>query len=91
MRFPVTSEQEKSLLRNFLTFNKLSGVMFYDAGLPWDRDFSSTDIRQDIGLGLRFEVTILGFLEKLVNRFDIALPLNGKKDLHLWFDIKHVF
>ena len=90
-RFPLIEEREESILRNFFTFNRLNGVVFYDAGLPWDRHIDEDDIKSNIGLGLRFEVTVLGFFEKTFNRLDVAVPLEGSDDVHVWFEITHAF
>lgn len=91
-RFPLIDEREKSLLRNFMTFNRFNGVLFYDTGLSWDRQIHTGDIKQNIGFGFRWEITLLGFFEKTMNRLDIAVPVNeGEKDVHIWFDITHAF
>ena len=94
-RFPLVGEQEQSLLRNFFTFNRLNGAIFYETGVPWDDSFSSAKTQPDIGLGLRFEVTVLGFFEKTLNRLDFAYPLRndyrGKRTLQVCFNIMHAF
>lgn len=90
-RFPLIKEKEESFLRDFFTFNGLSGVVFFDAGLPWERQIETDNVKCDLGVGLRFEVTLLGFLEKTSNRVDVAFPLDGSKDLHLWFQITQAF
>lgn len=92
-RFPIIHEREDSLLRNFFTFNRLNGVVFFDAGLPWDKagDIKEDNIKTDVGVGLRFEVTILGFFEKTFNRLDVGFPLDGSANPHVWFEITHAF
>jgi outer membrane translocation and assembly module TamA len=78
-------------LRNFFTFNRLNGVIFYDAGLPWNRQIDMGRIVSDVGVGLRVEVTVLGFFEKATNRIDIAVPLESPHDVHAWFEVTHAF
>ena len=94
-RFPIIRDREDSLLRDFITFNRLNGVVFYEAGMPWDDevDFNSDNVKTDVGFGLRFEVTVLGFFEKTLNRIDVGLPLDGDGKLqpHIWFEITHAF
>lgn len=90
-RFPLIEEREESILRNFFTFNKLNGAVFYDAALPWDRDFDQADMKSNVGVGLRMEATVLGFFEKVFNRLDVAVPLESPHDVHVWFEITHAF
>jgi len=93
-RFNLIDEREDSFLRNFLTFNRMNAAVFYDAGTAWDRQCGKGDIKQDIGFGVDFEVTVLGFFEKTLNRFDVAVPTDGrgKNDgVRLTFDITHAF
>jgi hypothetical protein len=95
-RFPLIRRDQKSVVRNFFTFNRLHGAAFYDAGFPWDEHFSIDDVvrdvRSNVGLGLRFEVTVLGFFEKTINRLDAAVPIDGSnRHVHVWFEITHAF
>ena len=95
-RFPLIRRDEKSLVRNFFTFNRLHGAAFTDVGFPWDDHFSvkgvMDDVKLDVGAGLRFETTVMGFFEKTVNRLDVAVPVNGeKRHVHVWFEITQAF
>jgi outer membrane protein assembly factor BamA len=94
-RFPIVGEQEDSILRNFFTFNRLNGTAFYDRGVAWDNDYAHTKAKDDVGFGLRFEVTVLGFFEKVMNRLDFAYPLKkdeqGKRAVHVCFNIMQAF
>ena len=50
------------------------------------------DVKLDVGAGLRFETTVMGFFEKTVNRLDVAVPVNGeKRHVHVWFEITQAF
>jgi len=90
-RFPLIEAREDSILRNFFTFNRLNGALFYDAGIPWNSSFDEGEMKSNVGVGLRFEVTVLGFFEKVFNRLDVAVPLDGSEDVHVWFEITHAF
>ncbi len=92
-RFPIIKEREDSFLKNFFTFNRLNGVVFFEAGLPWDKrsDIDLDNVKTDVGFGVRFEVTVLGFFEKTFNRLDVGIPLNGEGVPHIWFEITNAF
>jgi outer membrane protein insertion porin family len=92
-RFPIIKEREDSFLKNFFTFNRLNGAAFFEAGLPWDkrRDIDLSNVKTDVGLGLRFEITVLGFFEKTFNRIDVGFPLDGKSVPHIWFEVTNAF
>jgi hypothetical protein len=90
-RFPIFSGKEHPLLYKILNFNKLSGVLFYDKGKLWEEHFKDSPYRDNIGFGLRMEVTALGFFEKLIITTDFAVPTDDTSKLRIWLQMGHAF
>lgn len=90
-RFPIIGQLDKSLLDRAMTFDKVSGVLFYDVG--------ETALRQElrpvvhgVGFGLRIDTVLFGFLERVNLRFDLAQPVYGAKGGPVfWFGFNQVF
>jgi hypothetical protein len=91
-RFPLASELKLYFMDNLFCLDKIQMVGFGDLGRVWYVDFSGTDFKKDVGLGLCFHFDVAGFLEKTVLRIDIAQAINEpKEDPHVWFGISQAF
>ena len=90
-RFPIIGQLGQSVFDRAVSFDKVSGVLFYDVG--------ETALRGDlrpvvhgVGFGLRVDTVLFGFLERVNLRFDIAQPIYGAKGGPLfWFGFDQVF
>ncbi len=91
-RFPIKEDLKIHALDNIFGLEKVSGVIFFDAGQAWFSDFSESRLRKDAGLGLRFHVDVGSFLEKVVVRMDVAKAINEPDDdVEFWFGVNHAF
>ena len=91
-RFPLKRDLKLYFIDNIFCLDKIQMVGFFDAGKAWFSDFSDTDFKKDVGIGLRMHVNLISFLEKAVVRFDAARPINdSKEDTHFWFGINQTF
>ena len=91
-RFPIKDEINCRFLDNIFNLNSLSGVIFFDIGKSWFGSFHSADFKKDAGLGLRFNIDLISFLEKVVVRLDIAQAIDEpKKNPQVWLGISHAF
>ena len=81
------------LFDNLLHFNEVGAVAFFDVGKSWYSGFDKYDFKKDAGLGLRFQINLGAFLEKIILRLDSAWPINDSKEEspRLWFGINHTF
>lgn len=91
-RLPLRREVKLYFLDNIFCLDKIQAVGFFDAGKAWYSSFKDAPFKKDLGLGLRFHFDLVGFLEKIILRIDLAQPINEpKEDPHLWFGISHSF
>lgn len=79
-RFPIAENLKLSCLDNILGLEKISGVVFADAGQVWFSSPSAFPWRTDAGVGLRFMVNIGSLFEKVIVRVDIAQAINDEDE-----------
>ncbi len=46
---------------------------------------------QALGIGLRLDVAVFGFVERSVLRFDLAKTVNADAPVQFWFGVQHPF
>jgi hypothetical protein len=52
----------------------------------------STDgVAHGVGVGLRLDVAVFGFVERTTLRFDVAKALNVDTGPQFWFGVQHPF
>ncbi|OGX40159.1 MAG: hypothetical protein A2984_02755 [Omnitrophica WOR_2 bacterium RIFCSPLOWO2_01_FULL_41_12] len=91
-RLDLAKDLNLNCCDHLLALKKIQGVAFFDIGKAWFRSFNNSDFKKDVGLGLRFHCDIVGFLERLIFRIDIAKALNEpKEEPHVWLGISHAF
>ncbi|MBI3602364.1 MAG: BamA/TamA family outer membrane protein [Candidatus Omnitrophica bacterium] len=91
-RFPLLDNLHLNTYDHALTLNKISGVVFFDAGRAWYDHYEDTHFHKDVGAGLRFHVSIGSFLENVMVRLDVAHAIaESKQDTHAWMGIDQAF
>ncbi|MFH1361018.1 MAG: M1 family aminopeptidase [Candidatus Omnitrophota bacterium] len=91
-RFPLMKDLNISFLDHIIRLDAISGVVFADIGQSWFEDIDDVSLKKDAGGGLRCEVSIGSFLEKVLVRMDVAQAINdSKEDTKVWFGINHSF
>ena len=91
-RFPLLDGLHVSSYDHVLTLKKISGAVFFDAGRAWYADYNNAHFHKDVGVGLRFHISIGSFLENVIVRLDIAHAIaESKQDTNTWLGIKQVF
>src|SRR5262249_53920222 len=69
----------------------LSGALFYDVGDAYTRGHSAGPVAHALGLGLRLDVALFGFVERSVLRLDLAKTVNASTPVQVWFGVQHPF
>lgn len=90
-RFPIIGQLDKSVFDRAVTFDKVSGVLFYDVGETAFKQ-ELRPVVHGVGFGLRVDTVLFGFLERVNLRFDVAQPVYGAKGGPVfWFGFNQVF
>ncbi len=91
-RYPLINEMSVYAVDRLVGLRRIDGVIFAEAGQAWFDSMSETALKKDIGIGLRFHVDLLGFLEKAVIQLDAARPVrDAEDDLRFWLRVNSVF
>lgn len=92
-RFPLWDHLRISFWDHILGLETISAVVFADVGQSWYSSLSSTTLRKDAGVGLRFTMNIGSLFEKVIVRADVAQAINDDREDHprLWLGINHAF
>lgn len=91
-RLPLISNMKYYFLDNIICLDKIQTVVFFDAGKAWYSEFDGRPFKKDAGLGFRLHFDLLGFLEKMVVRIDVAQAINEQDESpRLWLGLNHSF
>lgn len=90
-RFPLCDRLHISMLDHWFNLDKLTGVVFFDAGQAWYDDFGDAKFRKDAGLGLRFHFSVAS-MQNIMVRLDLAQAVgDSDQDPHFWAGLNHTF
>lgn len=67
------------------------GAAFYDVGDIYINGQSVDGIAHSVGLGLRLDVALFSFVERMTWRFDVAKVVNSDDPYQFWFGIQQAF
>ena len=91
-RVPLVRNIDWYVFDRIFGLRQIDGAAFAEAGQAWFSSFTDSELKKDVGLGIRVHVDLLGFLEKAVVRVDVAEAVNdSEEDPHVWFGINSVF
>lgn len=91
-RLDLMDDLNLIFLDNLISLKKIQTVGFFDIGKSWFSSFNDRDFKKDVGLGLRFHCDVMGYLERIIFRIDIACALDEpKEDPRIWIGISHTF
>ena len=90
-RVPVATGLHWDVLDHSVGGRNLYVVPFYDVGNAYTRGHAAASAAQALGLGLRLDVALFGFVERSVVRFDVAKTVNADAPLQFWFGVQHPF
>jgi Peptidase family M1 domain len=84
-RVPILRHTHYDACDHILSLNNVYGAVFADAGDAYTNGHSAGPVAYDAGLGLRFDVTWFGFVERTTLRFDVAKAINVDTPVEFWF------
>jgi hypothetical protein len=66
-------------------------VGFYDVGEVFQNGRSVDGVAHALGAGLRVDISLFSFIERMTLRFDVAKTINASTPVQLWFGIQQAF
>ena len=91
-RAPIWQRADVACCDRIFKMDTLSIVAFYDVGgIYLSGDLVGGNVAHSVGGGLRFDVTLLGFIERVTLRFDVAKTVNANEPVQFWFGLGQAF
>ncbi len=91
-RVPLIKNIDLYAVDRIFGLRQIDGVVFAEAGQAWFSSLAGSQLKKDVGIGVRVHVDLLGFLEKAVIQIDVADAVNdSQEDPHVWFSINSMF
>jgi hypothetical protein len=90
-RFPLWREIDLDCCDHILRWKNLSGACFYDVGDIYLNRASVRGVQHAVGAGLRFDIAVFSFIERVTLRFDVARLLGDDGQTMFWFGIQQAF
>ncbi len=76
-RVPIMRHLHYDAVDHVVALNNVYGAVFYDVGNAYTNGRSVGPVAEGAGIGLRFDVTWFGFVERTTLRIDVARAINS--------------
>jgi hypothetical protein len=90
-RVPVFTGLTYSCLDHIVGLRNVILAPFYDVGAAYVNNHLIGQVAQDVGVGLRLDVSWFSFVERSILRFDVAKTVNDNTPVQFWVGIQHPF
>lgn len=90
-RFPLWQRANLCLADNIFHVNAISAAAFTDVGEIYLDGRSVGGVACSVGGGLRCDITLLGFIERVTLRIDAAKVVNADEPVQYWVGIGQAF
>jgi hypothetical protein len=91
-RAPIWQRADVACCDRIFKMDTMSIVAFYDVGgIYLNGQLVGGNIAHAVGGGLRFDITLLGFIERVTLRFDVAKTVNAEEPVQFWFGLGQAF
>jgi hemolysin activation/secretion protein len=90
-RLPIIKEMQCDICDHTIGARNVYGALFYDVGDAYTRGRSPGSVAHAVGLGLRTELAIFSFIERMTLRVDAAKTVNDNTPWQFWFGLQHPF
>jgi hemolysin activation/secretion protein len=92
LRFPLVRLAEWDALDHTVGVRGLTAVAFYDVGDVYVRGRGvGNGVAHALGAGVRADVAVFSFLERITLRFDAAKTISDATPFQFWFGVQHAF
>jgi hypothetical protein len=90
-RVPIIKNVDWDYVDHFAGVRNVYLAPFYDAGNAYYRGHQLGSTAQAVGMGLRVDVALLGLIERMMLRFDVAKAIDVNTPVQFWFGVQHPF
>jgi hypothetical protein len=90
-RVPVLRDLRCDALDHTVGLRNVILAPFYDVGDIYGSGHSIGGVAQAAGVGIRFDMTWLSFIERSVFRIDVAKTVNANTPWQVWVGLQHPF
>ncbi len=90
-RVPLLRRLDWSCCDHAFGLRQIAVAPFYDVGAAYLGGHIMGSTAHALGLGLRLDVSLVSFLERMTLRFDVARTINESTPAQYWFGIQHPF
>ncbi len=91
VRIPLVRNMEYDALDHVVGARNVWMVGFYDVGEVFQNGRSVDGVAHALGAGLRVDISLFSFIERMTLRFDVAKTINASTPVQLWFGIQQAF
>jgi hypothetical protein len=90
-RVPIIKHVDWDYVDHFAGVRNVYLAPFYDVGNAYFRGHPEGPIAHAVGLGLRVDVALLGLIERMMLRLDVAKAIDTNAPVQFWFGVEHPF
>jgi Peptidase family M1 domain len=90
-RVPLAREVAWDVCDHVAGGRNLYAAFFYDVGNAYTRGREVGPVSHALGLGLRLDVALFGFVERAILRLDAAKTINDNTPVQFWMGVQHPF
>lgn len=90
-RFPLWLSADVDFADRIIRLKNLWGAAFWDAGEIYLQGEPVGWMYHAVGFGLRADLALLSFIERVTLRFDVAKTVNARQPVQWWFGLSHPF
>jgi hypothetical protein len=90
-RFPMWISADVDFVDRIFRLKHVWGAAFWDGGEMYLRGQPVGWMYHAVGFGLRADIALLSFIERVTLRFDVAKTVNAKEPVQWWFGLSHPF
>ena len=91
IRLPVIRRSDEDVLDHTVGLRNLYVAPFYDVGEAFVNGRSVNGVAHAVGAGLRADVALFSFIERVTMRFDVGKTINAASPFQFWFGVQHPF
>ncbi len=91
LRLPIARRTSVDVADHLFSLKNTYLAIFYDIGDTYVNNQSLGSVAHGVGVGLRCDVSLMSFVEKMLFRFDVAQAIHQGTGTQFWFGLNQPF